>query len=296
MVRDWDPPHPGMESLESRKDHSRLHGWGEKQQPTMALATSLPLGVPSSGIWIGECDKASHVVPCQRRDRSGGIICSLWTEESLKTLKSNLTICSLPVSVLSRLGGGHVCLGLSEGGCRAAIIMENGRTAAGPQEATLPAFHDGGWVPPHGLECFVVAWDGDEEQTGPGSRWAVPKYGVWPSVPGSAPRYGLSAVPQCPSGVLCVCPWLTSYWSIGAIERGVGETGKLGIASQPPCLDSTQASRRLQATQRCMCIVHEQGQECVSIAGSCTRIRHVRLFSWTRACFPSVQCFYNIDC
>lgn len=109
------------------------------------------------------------------------------TEKSLKTLRSNLTLCVYQSSAFCP-GGGHLCLGLSEGGCRAAIIMKNGRTAAGPQEATLPAFHilqgllgSRGRVPrmasgvPQGTGLFRRRLNGDREETGPGYQWAVPK-------------------------------------------------------------------------------------------------------------------------
>lgn len=112
----------------------------------------------------------------------GGMICSpkvlhdkrghSGPDEGLKTLSSNLTI-PLAWSTIrsSDLGGGHLCASASrQEGCRAVIILENGRTAAGPQEASLPAFPLAGITekqtkgPPHGPggvhrapACFVVA-------------------------------------------------------------------------------------------------------------------------------------------
>lgn len=48
-----------------------------------------------------------------------------------------------------------------------------------------------------------------------------------------------------PPDVSCVsCSWLNSYWSIGAIKRGVGEAGKVGIASQPPRSKRSTAGHR----------------------------------------------------
>lgn len=153
-------------------------------------------------------------------------------EESLKTLKSNLTICVYQSSAFCP-GGGHLCLGLSEGGCRAAIRMKNGRTAAGPQEATLPAFHilqgslgHKGRVPrmasgvPQGTGLFRRRLNGGQR--------------------GDRPRLSMGCTEVC-SPVVC---GQTPTGQLVRSRGGVGEAGKVGIASQPPRSKRSTAGHR----------------------------------------------------
>lgn len=119
------------------------------------------------------------------------------------------------------------------------------RRSAGGNPSSLP--HFAGVIgkqrkgPPHGLGC----------PTGHRPVSSPPERGQR----GDRPRLSMGCTEVC-SPVVCsvsavgirpayrVCLWLNSYWSIGAIKRGVGEAGKVGIASQPPPSKRSTAGHR----------------------------------------------------
>lgn len=126
-------------------------------------------------------------------------------------------------------------------GCRAVIILANGQTAAGPQEATLPAFQPrrDGWETEEGPPAWP--WESARQwpvspPPGRGQREDRPRLSM-----GRTEVCSLSAVCVQQSSVSCECvSWINSYWSIGR-SRGGGGRRDGGYCSQPLCLQRSNA-------------------------------------------------------